>query len=114
MSLPVTSADGLCLAGGAIPLLLVWAIAEFVVPQFASVYASFGAELPTATRWLLASYPYGFVLPVLVVAVWAGWPKPASRGIAALVTGATSVALLVISALIALYLPIFRLGAVVG
>ncbi|HEY0230939.1 MAG TPA: hypothetical protein VGC55_06790 [Dokdonella sp.] len=110
----MTSADGLCMAGGAIALLLVWGIAWFVVPQFAGVYASFGAELPLATRWLLASYRYGFVLPILVAAVWAGWPKPASRGIAALAAGTTIAALLAISALIALYLPIYRLGAGAG
>ncbi|MET0226347.1 MAG: hypothetical protein ABW187_07910 [Dokdonella sp.] len=70
--------------------------------------------MPLPTRCLLASYEYGFVLPILVVAVWAGWPKPASRGVAALVSGVTSAALLAISALIALYLPIYRLGAIVG
>ncbi len=114
MSLRITSVDGLCIAGGAIALLFVWAMAAFLVPQFAVAYAGFGAVLPLATRGLLASYRYGFVLPILVVAVWAAWPKPASRAIAALVAGVTGAAILAVATLIALYLPIFRLGASVG
>jgi hypothetical protein len=114
MSLQATSRDAFFVAGVVGPLLLVWAATWFVVPRFADLYADFGAELPWATRWLLASYRHGFAMNALVIAVWAWRPRPSNRGLAALVAAVTSAAVSALSALIALYLPINRLGASAG
>jgi len=114
MTLQATSRDAFFVAGGVVPLLLVWAVAWFVVPQFAGLFADLGVELPLATRWLFASYRYGLAMVAVVVVVWAWWPLRSSRGAAALVVGATSAAALAVWTLIALYLPIYRLDAGVG
>lgn len=109
-----TSRDAFFVAGGVVPLLLVWAVACFFVPRFTGLFADLGVQLPWATRWLMASYRYGFAMVAVVAAVWAWWPLRSSRGVAALVVGVTCAAALSVWALIALYLPIYRLGAGAG
>lgn len=48
----------------------------FILPNFVDLYAEFGAELPTATRWLIAavnSAPiWGGAIVTLIAAIWAG------------------------------------------
>jgi type II secretory pathway component PulF len=109
-----TASDTGLVAGGIVPLLASWVLACLLVPQFASVFAGFGPELPWPTRFILRYHPYGFVLALLVVAVWQLWPRAETRGLAALVFGVVLTAVLWCACMYSLYLPIFRLGATVG
>jgi type II secretory pathway component PulF len=75
-------------------VLLVAAAAAVVVPQFQSMFAGFGADLPGSTRLVLATYR-GWALGVTPVAVvWLCVPGRRARAVAALLTGAAIAAVL--------------------
>lgn len=91
------------------------AIGAFVtVPNFQTVFEGFGTELPNATKLLLATFRWWGIFPAVTVAFWAFWPNPAKRSMVALIFGMVSAALLSGFFLWAAYMPIFRLGAIVG
>ncbi len=85
--------------------------ALFVVPQFAEMFAGFGAELPPATRLLLATYRWWLALPVLVVVIGMAWPKPNDRAAAAVISGLFLAIAMVVFVTWAGYAPIFNLAA---
>jgi len=109
-----TGSDAGLVVGGVAPLVVSWALACVLVPQFTSVFAGFGTELPWPTRFVLRYYPYGLALTLLVVAVWQLWPRAETRGLAVLVFGIVLTAVLWCACLYSLYVPIFHLGATVG
>jgi type II secretory pathway component PulF len=88
--------------------------ALFVVPQFRDVFVSFGAKLPPETNLLLATYHWWGIVPLATFALWAFWRNPLTKGMAALIFGIVSAALLFFFCLWALYAPIFQLAAVEG
>jgi len=102
------------IAGGMAPLLVSWGLGQRVVPGFATMFASFGVDLPWSTRFVLHYYPYAFVLALPVAGIWWLWPRSEKRGLAALVSGFGLTALLWGACIYSLYMPIFRLGASVG
>ncbi len=96
---------------GAALVLFIAAGAAVVVPQFQTMFAGFGADLPASTRLLLATYR-GWALAVLPVAVvWLCVPGPRARAVTALLTGAFIAAGLMLFGLWACYAPILGLAA---
>jgi hypothetical protein len=110
----INGSDAGLLVGGLAPLLVSPVLACLLVPQFTPVFAGFGNDLPSPTRFILRYHPYGFALALLVVAVWQLWPLPETRGVAALVFGIVLTAALWCACVYWLYAPIFRLGAAIG
>jgi hypothetical protein len=91
------------------------AIAVFlIVPRFQDVFVNFGAKLPLATIVLLATFRWWGIVPVVTFALWALWPNPSKKGVAALVFGTVSAAVLFLYVLFALYAPVFQLAAIEG
>lgn len=90
---------------------------NLIVPQFEEVFRNFGAELPLLTRLFIEARYAFFGLPLLVLAAWAWTPRRTppgnERGIVALVLGIGIGVILLPLCLIAMYLPIFKLAAVV-
>jgi hypothetical protein len=85
--------------------------AWFVVPQFATMFSEFGAELPWSTRLLLASYRGWLGFPLLVLVIGLTWPAPKDRMVAAVSSGAILAALMFAFMIWACYSPIFGLAA---
>ena len=88
--------------------------ALFVVPHFQEMFENFGVTLPFTTKLLLATFRWWGFVPVITFALWALWPNPSSRGMAALVFGMSSAVLLFLFGLWAAYAPIFQLAAIEG
>lgn len=87
--------------GGASPLLLA--------PRFEPMFAILSMDLPLPTQTLI-DYPWMLCpLPVLVLALWLLWPKR-RRDLAALLFGGIAGIGAAAVAVIAMYLPIFRLA----
>jgi len=84
--------------------------AHFAIPHFVEVFSSFGAELPWLTSVVVNFYPALVAFPALVFVVWLLWPEPASRAIVAAIVGGCLSLCLSVLLVVALYLPIFRLG----
>ena len=101
----------------AIPSALIFV----AVPKFRALFAGFGADLPASTMFLLNWRYLIWVLPALAalllgVSLTAPADKAIARhrGIAGAFAGLCGLSLIVQAlALVALYAPIFRLGAVV-
>lgn len=92
-------------------VLAVAATAAIVVPQFQSMFAGFGADLPGSTRLVLATYR-GWVLGVVPVGVvWLCVPGRRSRAVATLLTGGAIAAALLVLVIWACYSPIVGLAA---
>ena len=87
------------------------AVLSFAVSGFTPAYAAFDAHIPWFTEMVLRIYWAAWFLPLLVIAVWFGWPNPQQRSWAVLAIGLVSIFLLLPLGLAALYLPIFNLGA---
>lgn len=99
----------------------IYAYVLYSVPGFRELFQGFGAELPTATRWLLDYYYAAAILLIgciflLVALIYSkiteNHPLLQHLHFASSWYLAVSVASLVFL-VVALYLPIFRLGAVV-
>jgi len=89
------------------------AVAVFlIVPRFQEMFVAFGAKLPLATELLLATFRWSGIVPVITFALWALWPNPSKKGIAALFFGTVSAVVLFLFVFFALYAPIFQLAAV--
>jgi type II secretory pathway component PulF len=113
-----TAAEIWMLICGLLAAIAIAAVVNLVIPQFDQVFRNFGAELPLLTRLFVAGRYALFGLPVLVLAAWALTPRRTppgnERGIVALVVGIGLGVILLPLCVIAMYLPIFQLAAVVG
>ncbi|GAB1597163.1 hypothetical protein [Lysobacter claricitrinus] len=88
-------------------------VSSLVVGHFRDALAAFGADLPALTKLLFAYHSWLWLVPAAVAAIaFRGPPLRRARG--ALILGVISLFVLVPACVIALYLPIFKLGAVVG
>jgi uncharacterized membrane protein YhdT len=105
------------LTAGLFAAIAIAAGVNFVVPQFEDVLRNFGAELPLLTRLFVEARYAFFGLPLIVLVAWALTPRRTppgnERGIVALVVGIGIGMILLPLCLIAMYLPIFRLAAMV-
>jgi hypothetical protein len=80
-------ADAIDVAAGIAPVLVFWGLSCLVFPRV-SLYAKvFGNDLPWPAHIVVHYHGYGFVLGLLVVAVWRLWPWPETSGRAALAFG---------------------------
>ncbi|MEL7025045.1 MAG: hypothetical protein AAGL69_15020 [Pseudomonadota bacterium] len=81
--------------------------------RFQELFSGFGAELPFLTRMLMVDSLYFWVIPVtlcgILVAHQLGW---VSRSVAIIANWVGTVGSMIV-ALFGLYLPIFKMGAVV-
>jgi type II secretory pathway component PulF len=105
------------LFAGLLAAIAIAAGVNLIVPHFGHMLRNFDAELPLLTRLFLEARYAFFGLPLIVLATWAWTPRrtPPSneRGIVALVVGVGLSMVLLPLCLIAMYLPIFQLGAMV-
>lgn len=105
------------LSAGLLAAIAIAAGVNFIVPHFEDVFRNFGAELPLLTRLFVEARYAFFGLPLIVLAAWAWTPRRTppgnERGIVALVIGVGLGVVLLPLCLIAMYLPIFQLGAMV-
>lgn len=90
----------------------------FVVPQFAELFKSFGADLPLVTKFVLISYHYWFVLLILPLSILVKYlitPEPPAwtNRILMYITMPMFVFLVFFIPLlvVAMYLPIFEMGS---
>ena len=85
-----------------------------IAQQFEEVFAGFGADLPSYTQAFLTGSPVYFVLPtVCFVAYIAHWLNR-RFSMPVLVACAIGTVLMYPAVTIAMYLPVFQLGAVVA
>lgn len=87
-------------------------IPPMMVPQFREVFAAFGADLPSFTQFFVHHSYALWLLPLLVLAAWFYWPKPARRALVACSIGVVSLLVIVPALTVAMYLPIFMLAPV--
>lgn len=107
--------DNVLLAVAVMPLCLVAALALLVVPQFKPMYASFGfgADLPLATRLLLATYHAWILIPILLAIVWVATARVPNRAPVLMVLGLLMAGGLFAFMLYSCYAPILDLANVV-
>lgn len=99
------------LVHGALVPSIVGIGALFVVPEYLAMFDAFGGDLPGATHWLLATYRYWWLAPVLVCVLLVAWPRPADRPALALILGTGIGGGLFAFGLYALYAPVLLLAA---
>ncbi len=109
--MPEVSSSLWMIVAGVVPPTLVALLAAIVVPELATMYESFGAELPIETRLLLGTYRWYGLLGLVVLGLGLFWPRASDRGVLALVVGVGGSLLLVIFSAWSLYRPIFMLAA---
>lgn len=124
MSLKPTPRDLRMIGVGMGILLLPGIVLAVVTPGFADIFEAFGAELPWLTGVFVHHRLAFFLLPLIVPLVW--WllarrprasasrttrPEPA---LAALLLAIGLALAMIPLTIFAMYLPIFRLGQVVG
>jgi len=103
-------------------ILFFYALAAlFIVPQFEKLFEGFGAELPAATRFVIDSYHYWWLIPVLMIVQFLylrfGHVTSATAQRFLFVLNLFFVALEVLfvpAMIIIFYLPIFYMGKVVS
>jgi type II secretory pathway component PulF len=93
-------------------LALISIAIQFVIPAFGEVFGSFGADLPKLTLLVQAHHRAALFLPALPILTYAFWPNRVSKVRVALIVCWLSVLPIVVM-IVAMYLPIFKLGAVV-
>lgn len=89
-------------------------VPTFVVPHFAAMHDNFGVDLPFITRIVVDYTLLFWAIPVITLLIWWLWPKRTQAKILALAFSGAALLGLIPLLIFALYLPIFRLGAVVG
>jgi type II secretory pathway component PulF len=105
------------LIAGLLATLAIAAGVNLIVPYFDDVLRQFGAEIPWLTRMFVEGRLAFFGLPLIVLAAWALTPRRTppgnERGIVALVIAIGLGVILLPAAVIAMYLPIFRMAGTV-
>jgi len=96
------------IAVSALPPLTSW----FVLGKFQETFEAFGVELPWLSRIVLSYHGLLWLVPAGIAALAA--LAPAWRGKRAAALGVASALVLMPVCVIAMYLPVFNLGAVVG
>lgn len=87
-------------------------LSQFVYPDFADLFSSFGRSLPPVTRFVTEKHAMLLLLPVIFCALWVFWPAKVARLRIAMWFGWFSV-LLMLMALGSMYLPIIEMASVV-
>ena len=91
---------------------------NLIVPKFKEVFDNFGAELPLLTRLFVDAGWVLWLLPLVILVAWKSIRNDATRanrhGKIVLLIAIGVGAVLIPLTLIAMYLPIFQMAAVVG
>lgn len=119
----LTSSDAWMLGSGMVALLIAALMVNALVPQFSDLYTAFGADLPSLTSFFVEHRHGLLLLPALVPVSWIVLARfsvatPGQRAVnnpafAALVFAIGIAVLLVPLTIFAMYLPIFRMAAIV-
>ena len=102
--------DKVFLAVGIVFTAAIAILPFLIIPQFAEVFRNFEAPIPVPTAIFLKYYPLGLCLPLVVVAVWALWPRHNTRGIAACLIGAGLSGVYYLLMVLLMYYPIYQMG----
>lgn len=105
------TAERIYLTGGLIGAAGASLAPFLIVPAFQSVFQKLGADLPFVTLLALKLYPALLAVPLLVVGAWFFWPRRENRALAAFGIGVASLVVVPILLVLAMNLPIWRLGA---
>ena len=82
----------------------------FVVPRFVPVLTPLGNQLPVQTQWLLSSYPWAFLVPVVGIVGVLLVPRASKRLWFAVPVGYLVACLVVVFTFWALYSPMYALA----
>jgi type II secretory pathway component PulF len=93
------------------PSIAVSIVIIFATPEFKELYSSFGNDLPQPTRLVSSFYYLTIILPILIFLVWKNWPFQKYRSVYCILIGCFSAALMLHFWVLAMYLPIYKLGA---
>lgn len=107
---PSPTAERIYLSGGLIGATGASIVPFLIVPAFQGVFQKLGSDLPLVTLLALRLYPAFLALPLLVVGAWFFWPRRDKRAWAAFGIGVASLMVVPILLVLAMYLPILRLG----
>lgn len=109
----MTRLDRILVSAGLLMACVPPAMAALLMPRFRETFEAFGADLPILTR-IIADYHAALLLmPTSVLVVALAWPKKERRGVWSLVLGSMYFFFGPILIVVATYLPIWKLGAVV-
>jgi hypothetical protein len=50
-------------------LAILVTAAYFIIPVFADMFSSFGGELPSTTQFVIATYKYWLIIPIITLAI---------------------------------------------
>jgi len=95
--------------------LTTFILLSYVVPEFEKLFEGFGAELPAFTRLVITVHNYYYLLAIPGVAgnILIHLKKQTAGWVLVVFSGAMGVILIPFT-VIAMYLPIFQMGRVVG
>ena len=108
----VVSLAMIALVISTVVLALLSIAIQFVIPAFGEVFGSFGTDVPKLTQLVQAHHRAALFLPALPILTYAFWPNRVHKVRLALIVCWLSVLPIVVM-IVAMYLPIFKLGAVV-
>lgn len=103
--------NGWLLAIALIPPLSLAAVLHWLLSAYANMLANFGVADHLPTRVLLAWRYWLPLLPLTVIGLWGFWPRPEHRVTLAVIVGYFGSAVIFLFALVAVYWPVFQLGA---
>jgi type II secretory pathway component PulF len=117
-STPSTQADaggtGLgWLTAGLLCAVVTAAMPTLVLPNFASVFDAFGADLPLLTRWLLRYHLLLWALPFALLALRFAGRDPLRRSKRVFLIGLSSLPVMLVALPVLIYWPIFQLARAV-
>jgi len=94
----------------------------FIIPVFVDMFASFGGELPSTTKFVLVTYKYWLIIPIITLAMCIDiWRRSEYTGryrkfvfytLLGFVVG--TIFLVFFVSIFAMYAPIFRMGEIGG
>jgi hypothetical protein len=86
----------------------------FFAPRFIEVLKFYGADLSYLSLIAIQYYPVTCAIPALVVLAWFYWPNKAKRSLVCRNIGIISLVIVAPILILAMYWPLFGLGAVLG
>jgi len=99
-------------------LAILVVAAYFIIPVFTEMFSSFGGELPSTTQFVIATYKYWLIIPIITLAICIDvWRRSEYTGryrtlvsytLLGFVVG--TIFLVVFVSIFAMYAPIFTMG----
>lgn len=88
-------------------------IPTLVLPRFQAVFKEFGADLPFLSHFVFKHSPWLWLFPVALAIASLFWRKQPGRAALVCIAGIAGFVLAIVVLIIAAYLPVMNLGAVV-